>query len=104
MNKITRLPKPSTNYHLADDGYKVSANKMSRHKALKQGSKKAGTLTVLKRLNLIRNLTKKGSKNKERMTDDVEYLKKLYATQKKKAGSKKGSKKSTNKKGSKSRN
>lgn len=93
MVAITRLPKPDPNIHLSKDGYKVSASKVSRHKALKKGSKKYGTLATMRRVNLIRNLTKRGTKNRDILGEDVEYMKKLYRQEK--------SKKSTNNKKSK---
>ena len=80
--RLKRLPKPSNEIHLADDGYAVHKSDLSRHRSLKRASKKNGTLTVMKRLNLIRNLTKKGSKNKNVLSRDVNYLKKIYRKEK----------------------
>jgi hypothetical protein len=82
MPKIL-LPKPSPNVHLSKSGYRLDKTELSRHKSLKKASKKQGTLEVLKRLNLIRNLTKKDTLNKKKLSKDVDYMKKLYKTEKK---------------------
>jgi len=88
-----KLPRPGNNIHLSDDGYDTSKSKLARHRALSRSSKKHGSLVVMKRLNLIKNLSRE-NKNKYIMKDDVEYLKKLYAQEKKnKIGSKNNSKK-----------
>lgn len=80
--KKQKLPQPNDDVHLTDFGYKLNKSKMARQKALKHGSSKHGTLTVLRRLNLIRNLTKQG-KNKKKLTDDVNYMKKIHRNKKK---------------------
>lgn len=93
------LPKPSDDNHLSDFGYHVDKKMMSRHTSLKKASKKIGTLTTMKRLNLIRNLTKKGSKNKEILSKDVDFMKKVYAREKERQKkSKAGAKKKNSKK------
>lgn len=86
--KLNRLPNPSKDISLSADGYSLRYVDDSRRKALRKSSKKHGTLNVLKRVNLIRNISKDGSKNKKTLSKDVEYLKKLYAKQKNKTKSK----------------
>jgi hypothetical protein len=75
-------PVDNSNIHLSDYGYSLSKSKTSRKGSLKRASKKEGTLPVLRRLNLIRNYTAVKS-NKTKMTEDVDYLKKEYAKEKK---------------------
>ncbi len=80
-----KLPQPNKIIHLKDDGYSTHKSKNIRHKALSRSSQKHGSLKIMRRLNLIRNLSKNNSKQKLIMTDDVEYLKKLYQREKKKS-------------------
>ena len=80
--KKNKLPKPDDLLHLSDFGYAVSKNKISRQTSLKKASKKNGSLRVLRRLNLIRNLTSV-EKNKNKMTKDIDFLKKEYKKEKK---------------------
>lgn len=79
-----KLPQPSKDVHLGDDGYSVRKSSSARRNALKKASSKHGSLTVLKRLNLIRNLSKNNSKNKKRLSEDVEYMKRKYKREKNK--------------------
>ena len=81
-SRKSKLPIPGKDIHLSDDGYNLSHVDNSRKRALRKSSKKHGTLNVLKRVNLIRNISKDGSKNKKTLSKDVEYLKKLYSKQK----------------------
>jgi len=113
MSTIKLLPIPNPNVHLSKQGYSTDKPSSQRHSSLKRSSKKYGTLPVLKRLNLIRNLTStktsdKTNKVHEIMSSDVEYMKKLYSRQKNmqsrqqskkssKRSSKKGSKRSSKK-------
>ena len=94
-NQKNILPKPGNDIHLANDGYSLDKSKLSRQTALKKSSKKFGSLRVLKRLNLIRNLTKSNSKNKSILTNDVNYLKRIYAKEKNTKNKKSGSKRNT---------
>jgi len=95
------LPRPDPNVHLSKFGYATSKPAEKRHSSLKRSSKKYGTLPVLKRLNLIRNITstKTSEKTKEAhdvMSKDVEFMKKLYKNEKRdqsREKSKKSSKK-----------
>ena len=75
---MNRLPKPSQETHLANTGYELRKSQKQRRQSLDVASKKNGTLPVLKRLNLIRNLTKRGTVNKKKLTKDVEYMKTKY--------------------------
>jgi hypothetical protein len=75
------LPKPDKSNTLSRFGYSLSHKSTSRHNSLKSASKKYGTLPVLKRLNLIRNLTVP-EKNKKKLSQDVDYIKRVYAREK----------------------
>ena len=106
---VKLLPKPDpAGIHLSKYGYSTSKTQSKRRSSLKRTSKKHGALPVLKRLNLIRNITstktsEKTKKAHDIMSKDVEYMKKLYAREKEReiSRSKKGSKnKSKSKKGS----
>jgi len=94
--KLLPHPDKSVNApHLSKYGYSTSKKSSSRHKSLKRSSKKYGTLPVLKRLNLIRNITSPDLKAHKIMSSDVEYMKKLYKGEKTQSRSKsKKSKKS----------
>lgn len=94
----TRLPVPSSDVSLSKCGYKLRYADSTRKRALRTASKKYGVLTVLKRINLIRNITKTGTKNKNIMKKDVDYLKKLYIREKKRLVNKKKRKKTKKKK------
>ena len=85
---MQRLPKPGNDVHLSDVGYSLNKTQKQRRLSLDRASKKTGSLPVLRRLNLIRNLTKKESKNKKKLTKDVDYLKKKYNSKKTKSKSK----------------
>lgn len=93
------LPRPGDEFHLSDEGYSTLKSKVSRQRSLSRSSKKHGSLTVMRRLNLIRNLSRE-NKSKSIMKEDVEYMKRLYSKEKRKVskkGSKKSSKRSTKK-------
>jgi hypothetical protein len=77
------LPRPNSAIHLKDDGYSTHKSDILRRRALTKSSQKHGSLTIMRRLNLIRNLSKKGSRQKEIMSKDVEYLKKKYSKSRK---------------------
>ena len=105
MSTIKLLPRPDKSadaLHLSKQGYSTAKKSLMRHESLKRSSKKYGTLPVLKRLNLIRNITAPNLQAHKVMSSDVEYLKKLYKhektqsrqSSKKSRKSKKGSKKS----------
>ncbi len=109
MPKVILLPRPDPNVHLSKLGYSTSKKSSARQQSLKKASKKYGTLQVLKRINLIRNITstktsEKTKKAHDVMGKDVEFMKKLYkrekstmSRQKSKKSSMKGSKKSSRK-------
>lgn len=85
MPKIQLLPRPDKSpnaQHLSKFGYATSKKASKRHESLKRSSKKYGTLPVLKRLNLIRNITAPEQKAHKIMSQDVEYMKKLYKNEK----------------------
>lgn len=107
---VKLLPKPDNSQdapHLSKQGYAISKKASTRHTSLKKSSKKYGTLPVLKRLNLIRNLTPQNMPAHKVMSSDVEFMKKLYSHEKNKKmsrqQSKKKSKKSSNKSSKKSK-
>ena len=81
-NNKKLLPAPRKDISLAKDGYKLSKSEKSRHRSLSKSAKKHGTLTIMKRLNLIRNLTKKDTLQKKSLSRDVEFLKKMYMKEK----------------------
>jgi hypothetical protein len=91
------LPKPNKNVHLSKYGYETSKKTSSRKSSLKRASSKMGVLPVLKRLNLIRNITRPDLEVKKVLSKDVEFMKKIYEKEKSrqsraKAGSKKAKK------------
>lgn len=94
VNKSTKtlLPKPSDDIHLSSTGYNLKKTVKQRRLSLKKASQKYKPLNVLRRLNLIRNLSRKGSNAKKKLSKDVEYMKTLYKTTKRKT-TKKSSKK-----------
>ena len=80
--KLKVLPKVDLDdIHLSEYGYSLSNPEKVRKASLKRASKEAGTLKVLRRLNLIRNYTAV-EKNKKKMTKDVEFLKDKYKEEK----------------------
>jgi hypothetical protein len=92
------LPKPGDEYHLSKFGYSLSHKRNSRRNSLKAASKKYGTLQVLKRVNLIRNITNPEIEAKKKLSSDVNFMKKLYKKEQfRKTPRKKLSKKSTRK-------
>ena len=90
---ISKLKKDS----LSRFGYRLSKSKSSRKNALKKATRSRGTLTVLKRVNLIGNYSKSNPINYEKLRSDVEFLKNEYAKEKIKKIKKKLSKRSKNK-------
>ena len=75
---LIRLPQPSGDIHLSLYGYNIKDSEKKRHSSLKRASVKYSKFPVLRHLNLIRNLTKKNTPNKAKLSKDVEYLKKNY--------------------------
>src|SRR5947208_3391455 len=65
------LPQPDKNNLLSRFGYKLKKNKNERQKSLKEASKKYGILPVLRRTNLIANLSKWNKDNEKKLKDDV---------------------------------
>lgn len=93
------LPPLSDDVHLSNFGYSLHNTKQNRQNSLKKASKKHGSLKVLKRTNLIANYSQWNKKNYKKLRQDVEFLKKEYATEKhikekSRTSKKKGSKKS----------
>lgn len=77
LPSISKNPKDS----LGQFGYKVSLPFTRRKEALDNAVKIHGALSVLRRLNLIRNYTAEID-NKARLSRDVDYLKSTYAAAK----------------------
>ncbi len=75
-------PIDNQDIHLSDYGYSLDKTKAQRKTSLKRASKKEGTLKVLRRLNLIRNYTAVKA-NKEKMSQDMEFMKNQYKKSKK---------------------
>jgi len=67
---------------LSKYGYTLTKSSINRQKALKKAAKVRGTLSVLKRVNLISNYSKSVPKNHSKLRSDVEYLKNKYAKEK----------------------
>lgn len=72
------LPRPGDKIHLSRYGYGIDKPQAIRRAALEAASKDYNTLSVLRRLNLLRNY-QSIPENKEIFSDDVEYMQKLYA-------------------------
>jgi hypothetical protein len=77
------LPPLDKNLSLSKFGYKLDKPEKTRRTSLKKASKKYSTISVLKRVNLIRNYSKSIPKNYDKLSNDVDYLKKQYAIDKK---------------------
>ena len=90
------LPKPGDENHLSNFGYSLSHKRSSRRSSLKKASKKYGTLQVLKRVNLIRNITNPENEAKKKLSSDVNFMKDLYKKETR-AMSRKGSRKGSRK-------
>jgi len=75
------LPKPDSKIHLSKYGYSLHKTTNTRHNALKKASKELGSLQVLRRTLLLRNLQPE-SKNKEILTQDLHYMQKLHQKEK----------------------
>lgn len=74
-NKI--LPKIDDKIHLTNYGYSISKSDRVRHRALNNACRDNGILTILKRLNLIRNY-QSDSITRAIFGEDVDYLKNKY--------------------------
>ena len=75
---MNKLPQPSDDMSLSRYGYKLDKTVLSRQSSLRRASKRHGSLPVLRRLNLIRNINKRGTKNYKKLSRDVEYMKKNH--------------------------
>lgn len=81
------LARPQSKHMLRSLGYSVHASDATRHSALHKASKAENPLSVLRHLNLIRNL-QGDSFSKSVMARDIQYMSAMY---KKKSSSKKRS-------------
>jgi hypothetical protein len=77
------LPKLGDEIHLSDYGYSLQKPIKQRRSSLKKASKKVGSLKILRRIGLIRNYSKSVPVNYTKLSKDVDYMKKLYASSKK---------------------
>lgn len=91
------LPKLNKRVSLIKHGYRLKRSNSKRRQSLNKASNNYGTLPVLRRVNLIRNYSKKNKKKYSTLSKDVDYMKNKYAIEKKKGVIKK-SKKTTKKK------
>lgn len=78
------LPELNKKVSLKKHGYRVKKSASSRQQSLRKASRAYGTLPVLRRINLIRNYSKKYKDKYKIMSNDVEYMKHQYADEKKK--------------------
>ena len=76
------LPQPDPNYSLRNFGYSIKKTPEERERALKRASNEWGTLSTMRRLNLIANFNKWNPEVEQEMRDDVEFLKNKYAREK----------------------
>ena len=76
------LPPLDTEIKLSDYGYSLQKRPKERKSSLKRASKKNNTLAVLRRVNLIRNYSKSVPENYNKLSQDVEFLKKEYKKEK----------------------
>jgi hypothetical protein len=85
-----RLPSIKNSGQLRSVGYSTHKSVAQRRASLKKASKKYGTLPVLRRLNLAHNYQKVSNPEAyKKMDEDVKFLSREYAKQKKKTKSKK---------------
>jgi len=75
------LPKPGNEIKLHDFGYKLSKPQKSRRRSLARASSKHGSLKVLRRVGLLRNLTGVKS-NKAKFSSDVKWMSKYHSKNK----------------------
>ena len=95
LNKPIQISLPRMSFEMTSIEYDPT-----RKASLKRASSKMGALPVLKRLNLIRNITRPDLEVKKVLSKDVEYMKGIYEKEKArqsraKAGSKKAKKSKT---------
>ena len=83
MPKKILLPRPDPNIHLSSNGYSTKKPSKQRESSLKRASKKYGTLPVLRRLNLIRNITAPQLPAHKVMGKDVAFMKRMYSHERK---------------------
>lgn len=71
------LPPVGDEIRLSRYNYSIHQTQKERRESLNKAIRKFDILPVLRHLNLIRNYQSE-ERNKDKMTKDVEYLKKLY--------------------------
>ena len=81
--KKNMLPEVNKKVSLRKHGYRLNQSKISRRKSLRKASRTYGTLPVLRRVNLIRNYSKKNKDKYKTLSNDVEFMKDKYAYEKK---------------------
>ncbi len=77
------LPEVNKKVSLRKHGYRLNRSKNERRRSLSRASRSYGTLPVLRRVNLIRNYSKKYKEKYQTLSNDVEYMKDKYAHEKK---------------------
>jgi len=77
-DKNKTLPKPDPDIHLSTYGYYLDRPKQKRAESLRRASAVYGNLRVLRRVNLIRNLTG-DEKNYKKLSNDIDYLSGRYS-------------------------
>ncbi len=87
MRKKT-LPELDDKMPLSRYGYTLKNPAEKRQKSLKRASKDYSTLSVLRRVNLIRNYSKAVKPNYKKLSTDVDFMKKEYSKEKSKKNKK----------------
>ena len=82
--------------HLINHGYRLSKTNLSRKHSL-QNARKDNQMKVVRRLNVIKNLSRSISDNFDKVTEDINYLRQLEKKDNLKKNSKKPSKKKSKK-------
>jgi len=86
------LPAPKEHGFLTKYGYRLELSSFERQMALQHAISKEGEAKVMQHLNLIRNITATGTKNKSKLTSDVNFLKKANVKSKSRSRSRSRSK------------
>jgi len=79
--KAKILPKLGNKLHLSNYGYELKQNAKNRRASLSRASSDNNPITVLRRLNLIRNYTAV-EKNKAKLSSDVKWMSNKYTKSK----------------------
>lgn len=79
-SRNTQLPKPRKQNSLRKHGYSTEKADKTRKTSLKRAAKEYGTVPVIRRLNLARNLqsNKTSGTAKRKMSRDIKWLSEQY--------------------------